>query len=180
MAQFLLLLIGALVVGAIVFGVAILITGDDPGIEGNEPDSQAVPLPATRPLAEADISALRFDTTIRGYRMAQVDSALRRAAYDIGYKGELIQVLEAEVEALREGRQDEADALRRARELASGGESGGVAIAGSRSAAGEAPAKTEPTTAESATAAPANAAPAAESDKSGPATTFSGRAAVRR
>ena len=58
---------------------------------------------------------VRFDTTMRGYRMGQVDAALRRAAYDIGYKEELINVLEAEVEALRDGRDDDAEALRRAR-----------------------------------------------------------------
>jgi hypothetical protein len=50
--------------------------------------------------------------------MAQVDQALQRAAYDIGYKGELIGVLEAEVVALREGRTADADVLRRAREAA--------------------------------------------------------------
>jgi hypothetical protein len=44
--------------------------------------------------------------------MAQVDQALRRVAYDIGYKVELIGVLEAEVDALREGRTQEADGLR--------------------------------------------------------------------
>jgi DivIVA domain-containing protein len=114
----LLVLIAALIVGAIVFGVAVLITGDDPGIEGHEPDGRAIPLPATRPLAETDVSQVRFDTAIRGYRMSQVDSAFRRAAYDIGYKEELIQVLEAEVSALREGRADDAEALRLAREAA--------------------------------------------------------------
>ncbi|HET6534162.1 MAG TPA: hypothetical protein VFH03_26575, partial [Actinoplanes sp.] len=46
------------------------------------------------------------------------DQALQRAAYDIGYKGELIGVLEAEVTALREGRISDADVLRRAREAA--------------------------------------------------------------
>jgi hypothetical protein len=50
--------------------------------------------------------------------MEQVDQALQRAAYDIGYKGELIGVLEAEVAALREGRLADADVLRRAREAA--------------------------------------------------------------
>ncbi len=47
---------------------------------------------------------MRFDTALRGYRMTQVDQAMRRAAYDIGYKAELIGVLEAEVTALRDGR----------------------------------------------------------------------------
>ena len=124
----LLLLIAALIVGAIIFGVAVLITGDDPGIEGNEPDGRAVPLPATRPLAEGDISQVRFDTAIRGYRMSQVDSAFRRAAYDIGYKEELIQVLEAEVTALRDGRADDAETLRLAREAAMHGAQGGSGV----------------------------------------------------
>ena len=85
MAEFLLVLIAAVVVGAIGFGVSLLITGDDPGIEGHEPDGRAVPLPSSRPLVEGDVGHVRFDTVLRGYRMAQVDAALRRAGYDIGY-----------------------------------------------------------------------------------------------
>jgi DivIVA domain-containing protein len=123
MGTFFLLLIAAVVVGAIVFGVAVLITGDDPGIEGNEPDGRSIPLPGTRPLTEGDVGGLRFDIAIRGYRMGQVDAALRRAAYDLGYKEELIGVLEAEIAALREGRTEEADQLRATRDTAeSGGE----------------------------------------------------------
>ena len=118
MGQLLLLVLGALIVGAVVFAVAVLITGDEPGMEPAVPDGRSVPFPATRPLVEGDVGALRFDTAIRGYRMGQVDAALRRAAYDLGYKEELIQVLEAEVTALREGRTEEAETLRRAREAA--------------------------------------------------------------
>src|SRR5690242_2094954 len=129
MAEFLLVLIAALVVGAIGFGVSLLITGDDPGIEGHEPDGRAVPLPSSRPLVEGDVSQLRFDTVVRGYRMAQVDTALRRAGYDIGYKEELIHVLEAEIKALREGRTEDADALRDAREAAVSGAGGSAAAA---------------------------------------------------
>ncbi|WP_432985205.1 DivIVA domain-containing protein [Dactylosporangium sp. CA-233914] len=121
MADFLLVLIAAVVVGAIGFGVSLLITGDDPGIEAHEPDGRAVPLPSSRPLMEGDVNQLRFDTVVRGYRMNQVDAALRRAGYDIGYKEELIQVLEAEIKALREGRQEDADALRDARLAAAAG-----------------------------------------------------------
>ncbi|SIN32285.1 DivIVA domain-containing protein [Micromonospora cremea] len=116
MGQLLLLLVVALTVAAVVFGVTVLVTGRDPGLAPAEPDSQAVPLPGTRPLRESDVGAVRFDTGLRGYRMAQVDQAMRRAAYDIGYKSELIGVLEAEVTALREGRTTDAEALRRARE----------------------------------------------------------------
>ncbi|WP_436526117.1 DivIVA domain-containing protein [Actinoplanes sp. HUAS TT8] len=118
MSQLLLFIVVALVVGTIVFGVTVLLSGGDSGLTPVEPDGQSVPLPGDRPLGEDDIARTRFDTTWRGYRMAQVDQALQRAAYDIGYKGELIGVLEAEVTALREGRTEDADALRAAREAA--------------------------------------------------------------
>lgn len=113
-------LLGALVVGAVAFGVAVLVTGNDPGLATEEPEGSSVPLPGHRPLAEHDFQALRFDTGLRGYRMSQVDSALRRAAYDVGYKTELVAVLEAEVAALREGRQEDADELRKSRLAALG------------------------------------------------------------
>jgi DivIVA domain-containing protein len=108
----------ALVVAAIVFGVTVMVSGGDPGLAPVEPDGKALPLPSDRPLAEDDVFRTRFDMVFRGYRMAQVDQALQRAAYDIGYKTELISVLEAEVTALREGRTADADVLRRAREAA--------------------------------------------------------------
>jgi DivIVA domain-containing protein len=118
MGQLLLFLVIGLTAGAIVFGVVTLVTGNAPGLVATEPDGRAVPLPTNRPLAESDLDQVRFDTSLRGYRMAQVDQALRRAAYDIGYKDELIGVLDAEVAALREGRTADADALRRVREAA--------------------------------------------------------------
>jgi DivIVA domain-containing protein len=118
MGQLLLFLVIGFTAGAIVFGVAALITGSDPGLARAEPDGRAVPLPTSRPLTESDLDRVRFDAALRGYRMAQVDQALRRAAYDIGYKDELIGVLEAEVVALREGRTADADALRQIRDAA--------------------------------------------------------------
>ncbi|MCI4064096.1 DivIVA domain-containing protein [Micromonospora sp. R77] len=120
MGEVLLLLAVALTVAAVVFGVTVLVSGRDPGLAPAERDGRAVPLPGSRPLREADVAEVRFDTAVRGYRMAQVDQAMRRTAYDIGYKSELIGVLEAEVAALREGRTAEADALRRAREESAG------------------------------------------------------------
>ncbi|WBB65186.1 DivIVA domain-containing protein [Micromonospora sp. WMMD812] len=120
MGQVLLTLVVALTVAAVVFGVTVLVSGRDPGLAPAEPDGSAVPLPGNRPLRETDVGDVRFDTALRGYRMTQVDQAMRRAAYDIGYKSELIGVLEAEVTALREGRTADAEALRRAREQAAG------------------------------------------------------------
>jgi DivIVA domain-containing protein len=116
MAHVLLLLLGALVVGAVAYGVTWIVTGNDRGLDPEEPDGRAIPLPSTRPLTESDVETVRFDTTLRGYRMDQVDAALRRAAYDLGYKEELIEVLEAELAAIREGRTVEAETLRVARE----------------------------------------------------------------
>ena len=118
MGQLLLFIVVALVVAAIVFGVTVMVGGGDSGLTPVEPDGRSAPLPSDRPLGEEDVFRTRFDTAWRGYRMSQVDQALQRAAYDIGYKGELIGVLEAEVAALREGRTADADVLRRAREAA--------------------------------------------------------------
>ena len=42
-----------------------------------------LPLPNHRSLAESDLKSVRFDVALRGYRMAQVDRALRRTAYDV-------------------------------------------------------------------------------------------------
>ncbi|WP_083673260.1 DivIVA domain-containing protein [Micromonospora sp. CB01531] len=131
MGDVLLLLVVALTVAAVVFGVTVLVSGRDPGLVPTEPDGWAVPLPGSRPLDESDIAEVRFDTALRGYRMAQVDQAMRRAAYDIGYKSELIGVLEAELAALRAGRTEEADALRRTREQAAGTEPADSPTAGS-------------------------------------------------
>lgn len=118
MATVLLVLVVVLVVAAVVFGIVSLLSGDDPGLSVAEPDGRALPLPNTRSLTEADLKALRFDVSFRGYRMSQVDRALRRTAYDLGYKDEMIAVLEAEVAALREGRLEDAELLRKAREAA--------------------------------------------------------------
>jgi DivIVA domain-containing protein len=118
MGQLLLFIVVALVVAAIVFGVTVMMGGGDPGLTPVEPDGRALPLPSDRPLGEEDVFRAKFDTALRGYRMSQVDQALQRAAYDIGYKTELIGVLEAEVTALREGRLTDADTLRKAREAA--------------------------------------------------------------
>ncbi|NUT38130.1 MAG: DivIVA domain-containing protein [Hamadaea sp.] len=120
MAQVLLLLVVALTVGAVVFGVMVLVSGGDPGLSGVEPDGRGRALPGSRPLVEQDVAKVTFDVGLRGYRMDQVDKALKRVAYDIGYKDELISVLSAEVDALRDGRAEDAEALRAARLAASG------------------------------------------------------------
>src|SRR5829696_8084616 len=102
MATVLLVLVVVLVIAALVFGVVTLLSGDDPGLGAVAPDGRALALPNHRSLTETDLKTVRFDVELRGYRMAQVDRVLRRTAYDVGYKDEMIAVLEAEVVALRE------------------------------------------------------------------------------
>jgi DivIVA domain-containing protein len=118
MGPLLLVLLMVLVLATVVFGVVVLLSGEDAGLGAAEPDGVALPLPTNRSLAEDDLKTVRFDTALRGYRMAQVDRALRRTAYDVGYKDEMIAVLEAEVAALRDGRTEDAELLRKAREAA--------------------------------------------------------------
>jgi DivIVA domain len=118
-ATLLLVLVVVLVIGGLVYGVVSLLSGDDPGLVPAEPDGRARPLPNDRSLHEEDLKEIRFDIALRGYRMSQVDRMLRRVAYDLGYKDEMIAVLEAEVAALREGRLEDAELLRKAREAAS-------------------------------------------------------------
>ena len=130
MATVLLVLVVVLVIAALVFGVVTLLSGDDPGLGAVEPDGRALALPNHRSLTETDLKTVRFDVELRGYRMAQVDRVLRRTAYDVGYKDEMIAVLEAEVVALREGRLEDAELLRKARESAAGPAPGAMSQAG--------------------------------------------------
>jgi DivIVA domain-containing protein len=118
MGTVLLVLVVVLVIAGLVYGVVTLLAGEDPGLSPSDPDGRARPLPNNRSLSEYDLKTVRFDVGFRGYRMTQVDRVLRRTAYDIGYKDEMIAVLEAEVIALREGRVEDAELLRKAREQA--------------------------------------------------------------
>lgn len=106
--------------GGIAFAIVVLATGKDPGLVSPNPDTVSTSLPPDRPLSESDVYRTRFDTGLRGYRTAQVDEALARVAYDVGFKDELIKVFANEVEALRDGRSQEAETFRKARERAMG------------------------------------------------------------
>jgi DivIVA domain-containing protein len=104
----------------IAFAIVVLVTGNDPGLVQLSADGAPADLPTDRPLSETDVNRARFDTGLRGYRTSQVDDALARLAYDVGFKDELIKVLASEVAALRDGRETEADALREVRQRALG------------------------------------------------------------
>lgn len=120
--EFVLVLLALVLAGGIAFAIVVLVTGNDPGLVPAGNDGLPAGLPTSRPLSEGDVMRARFDTGLRGYRTTQVDEALARVAYDVGFKDELIKVLASEVTALRDGRTAEADALRDVRRRALGEE----------------------------------------------------------
>jgi DivIVA domain-containing protein len=66
------------VVGGAIFAAAARLLERTPGLAAAPPDGAWSPLPEGRALTGVDVRGLRFDTAVRGYRMAQVDSALAR------------------------------------------------------------------------------------------------------
>jgi len=120
MMEFLLIVLVVALACGIAFAIVVLVTGDDPGLTAARHDGPPLDLPTDRPLSESDVLATRFDTGMRGYRTSQVDEAVARVAYDVGFKDELIKVLAGEVSALRAGRTEEADSLRDVRQKALG------------------------------------------------------------
>ncbi len=100
MADFLLIVVAALVVAGIVFGVVAFALGREPGLSEPEPDSVAEALPA-HPLSADDIDRVRFDVVVRGYRMDQVGALLDRVVGDLRHLQEYVDSLEGELAALR-------------------------------------------------------------------------------
>jgi DivIVA domain-containing protein len=89
-ADFILTVIAALVVGGIGFGLFSFVAGRDPGLAepvpdgvGDDPLSEVPAELAGGPLTAGGLEASRFDVVIRGYRMNQVDALMARAARTI-------------------------------------------------------------------------------------------------
>ena len=83
-----------LAVAAVLFGATVLATRDQPLLSDAPPDSADLALPEG-PLGADDVVAARFSTTVRGYRMSEVDSALERLARALRERDERIAVLES-------------------------------------------------------------------------------------
>ncbi|MEV5505896.1 hypothetical protein AB0L16_05370 [Streptomyces orinoci] len=65
------------------------------------PDRIAWPLPQDRPLARADVEALRLPVVPRGYRMADTDDVLDRLAAELAERDARIAELEAALAGAR-------------------------------------------------------------------------------
>ncbi len=69
--------LAALIV-AIIGAVAVVASGKGAGLQTAELDQPAIELPVDRPITGTDLRAFRFNTAVRGYRMAEVDALLER------------------------------------------------------------------------------------------------------
>ncbi|CAM5470233.1 hypothetical protein SALBM135S_05557 [Streptomyces alboniger] len=94
MVLFLFLVIAlVVVVGAVT--LAVVGGGESGALHDAAPERLTDPLPPDRPLRRADIDALRFPLTLRGYDMVDVDDALSRVAAELAERDARIAELEA-------------------------------------------------------------------------------------
>ena len=101
MTDFLLIVVAAVVIAGLVFGVFAFAVGREAGLSDPEPDGSSLEPAPDRALTADDLAAARFDVTVRGYRMAQVDALLARAAEELQRSTERVDALEREVAELR-------------------------------------------------------------------------------
>lgn len=94
MIVFLLVLL-VLLVGLVLAGVAGWFGGHADGPIGTSPYTGL----ADGPLHTEDVEAVRFDQTLRGYRMGQVDDVLDRLVLTINERDHEIARLRAEISA---------------------------------------------------------------------------------
>jgi DivIVA domain-containing protein len=101
-------LMAAMVVVIAAVTLAVLGSGDGSGgpVAGGmpeaEPDRIDDPLPVDRPVAPADVVAVRLPVAPRGYRMAEVDDVLDRLAAELAERDARIAELESVLAGARE------------------------------------------------------------------------------
>ena len=83
-------LLGVVVV---LFAAAALATREQPLLSEAPPDAADLALPSGR-CEPADVASVRFEMTLRGYRMSQVDEVLARLADELRLRDERIAELE--------------------------------------------------------------------------------------
>ncbi|KUL51710.1 DivIVA domain-containing protein [Streptomyces sp. NRRL S-1521] len=94
MVLFLFLVIAlVVVVGAVT--LAVVGGGESGALPEAPPERLTDPLPPDRPLRRADVDALRFPMTLRGYDMVDVDEALDRLGAELAERDARIAELEA-------------------------------------------------------------------------------------
>jgi DivIVA domain-containing protein len=87
------LLFGILVSAGVIFAIFAVTVGRGGSMAQFQPDWPGQPLPQDRPVRASDLADARFSVAFRGYRMAEVDEALDRLAFEIAQRDERIQQL---------------------------------------------------------------------------------------
>lgn len=64
-------------------GIALVASGHGAGLAPVHDDRSDVTVPADRELSGDDLRRMRFTTTVRGYRMSEVDELLSRLAREL-------------------------------------------------------------------------------------------------
>ncbi|MFE0171474.1 DivIVA domain-containing protein [Streptomyces sp. NPDC059002] len=94
MVLFLFLVIAlVVVVGAVTLGV--IGGGENGALPEAAPERFTDPLPDDRPLRRADVDAVRFPMTLRGYHMGEVDDVLGRLGAELAERDARIAELES-------------------------------------------------------------------------------------
>jgi DivIVA domain-containing protein len=86
-------LLAVLAVLAVVFGVAVVLTGRAAVLSDEGQDLAATGIPRHRAMTPQDVIGLRFALAFRGYRMSEVDDALDRLAAEIAARDEALERL---------------------------------------------------------------------------------------
>jgi DivIVA domain-containing protein len=86
---------------AVVAAVAMAVLGDGGALKDADPDRLDDRLPPDRPLARADIEAVRLPVTVRGYRMLDVDEVMDRLGAELAERDARIADLEASLAGMR-------------------------------------------------------------------------------
>ena len=112
--------LGVLGVLIVLFGAGVLATKEGPVLVPARPDRADLDLPE-RALAAEDLRRVRFGLTVRGYRMAEVDLVLDRAASALADERGRAEQLRLELERLTHAQQAaEVRAARLAQQVAQG------------------------------------------------------------
>ncbi len=83
------------VMAVVVGGAALVALGAGGSLPEAAADRLAVRLPRERPLARADLDAVRLPMALRGYRMDEVDDLLDRLGAELSHRDGRIAELEA-------------------------------------------------------------------------------------